>query len=224
MGKVDSLTNTNQRRPFFGYIVPFGETDPRYDIKCDAYGFEMNVDDEWPIDMILLTESQYVDVFSTETAVTAEGTVFVGSSLLQPNDDVKKLAKLGTHVMIDVQDESCVSNLQSSYDANLNVILKFASGGKMSAEVLSAIKPDQSIMVLEGAKLTPPNAQDICCRIRAVAPEFESMRIGVVASPVGDETVQYFSQPDVDGILDPNTDFGDVIDALTAVADSISDD
>ena len=82
------------RRPVVAYTMRLTESEygPEYCVKCDAYGLEMNIDDAWPIDTILMAPPDLVDVITDETDVTSMGTVFVGAASSPADGDFQRLA------------------------------------------------------------------------------------------------------------------------------------
>ena len=109
------------RRPVVAYTMSLSESEygPEYGVKCDAYGLEMNIDDEWPIDTILMAPPDLVDVITDETDVTSMGTVFVGAASPPSDGDFQTLAgSAATWVLLENADA-----VVAALSAGLKVIL-----------------------------------------------------------------------------------------------------
>ena len=68
-----------KRRPLIAYSIAVGEKDPKYDVYTDAYGLEMNFDDEWQIDAVICAPPKLVPVIASSTSVTSMG-VSIGTN------------------------------------------------------------------------------------------------------------------------------------------------
>lgn len=66
-------------RIMVAYTMFVSEDDPEYDVYCDAYGLEMNIDDELEVDTVLLAPCSVADHITDSTEVTSMGTVYAGS-------------------------------------------------------------------------------------------------------------------------------------------------
>jgi len=121
------------RRPLIAYtLVPEDNPDegPEYGVYTDAYGLEMTIDDEWPVDTILLVPPELAHVPFEETGVTEMGVQCGASSapadgnfsglargdeacwvLLSETDDVASAAAAGLSILLCVTNTSDVASL-----------------------------------------------------------------------------------------------------------------
>ncbi len=79
------------RRPMAAYTILTGD-DPEYGIYTDAYGLEMNIDDELAVDTVLFAPADSVCKITEETDVTSMGTVYAGVSDSIDSKTLKKLS------------------------------------------------------------------------------------------------------------------------------------
>ncbi|MGB7344140.1 MAG: hypothetical protein WBD20_07995 [Pirellulaceae bacterium] len=206
---------SSSRRPIVAYTIPVfeNEDDPRYCIYCDAYGLEMSIDDEWPIDTVLLTAPELLDVIMEETDVTSMGTVFAGASA--GNDFAAVVKAKGTHVLLTPADDIA---------AGLIVILLTPPDTDLAARFSGlALTSENLVVALQPAKLpSPSDAQAVAAPHRVSLTELGcgDSRI-VICGDIDESTINdYLAQPDVDGILLLDSSFDVVNELLSAIANS----
>ncbi len=208
------------RRPVVAYTMRLSESEygPEYSVKCDAYGLEMNIDDEWPIDTILMASPDLVDVITDETDVTSMGTVFVGAASPPSDGDFQALAgSAATWVLLENADAAA-----AALSAGLKIILCVEPSTDL-ALVLDGVPlaADQIILAITHEFLpTPQVAQASARRVREHlrSRDIADTRV-VLAAPVDGKTaMNYLSQDDIDGVLLRDSGFGTAMGVLSAMA------
>jgi hypothetical protein len=213
---------THSRRPLLAYTIPiFDNPDgPRYCVYCDAYGLEMNIDDEWPIDTVLMSPPDLVDAITEETDVTSMGTVFAGTSTAPVNGDFGSLVDAqASFVLLDAID-----NLAAAFDAGLRVILKITPETDVGP-ILSntrATSDNLVVAVQPDAATTPPDAQSVVAAIRQALTTVNCAEARIIVAAQIDENsiLKYLQEDDIDGVLLFDTSFDSVMEILRVIAES----
>jgi len=227
--KVPAVT----RRPFVGYtLVPPPGEDPAHSVYCDAYGLEMNIDDEWAIDTVLLAPPPLVEVVTKQTGVTSMGTVYAGASSMPAGGDLKKIkAAGGKWILLDAAEAEARSNVPAILKAKLGLIVICSTPQQVANVLCDAgnITAKQLVIAIRlKGKCSSEAAQTAAAGIRRElkSKKLEAARV-VIASRVNkDDILEHMAKPDIDGVLLENGDFGTVMDILVPIAlnSQISDD
>ena len=69
-------------KPLLVAVLHSDEDDPAYQIRCAAYGLEMQVDNEWNADLVLLAPSEFLNAIVRDTDVTGEDTAIVTAGII----------------------------------------------------------------------------------------------------------------------------------------------
>lgn len=201
------------RRPLIAYtLVPEDNPDegPEYGVYTDAYGLEMTIDDEWPVDTILLVPPKLAHVPYEETGVTEMGVQCGASSapadgnfsglardneafwvLLHETDDVASAAAAGLSILI------CVTNVS-------DVALLLAEGKIETGKLAVAV-----------------NSAEAAASVRAVLDvgDHNASRVLLAENVSPGAAVGLIETPHVDGLLLTDSTYGIVVDILAAIAD-----
>lgn len=226
------------RRPLVAYTFQVNHDDPegpRYGVYCDAYGLEMTIDDEFPVDTILLVPDEFIDVITDETDLTSMGTVFGGaSSIPKDADGSLKLSNLvppKTNWLLIDCTTSAAARLKADFDAALaagiNVICRISDADQVDI-LLSGCDPakvDQlNFAIQSGSQDTAAKARLACTEVRvAVARhQFLSQKVRVIISAETTETklLDYVLQPDIDGVLILDGSYGRTAQLVGLIADN----
>jgi hypothetical protein len=70
-------------RPLIVAILPYYD-EPHRDLYHQAYGLEMQIDNEWELDLVLLVPPEYLNVLINETDVTGEDAAIVSAGVTTP--------------------------------------------------------------------------------------------------------------------------------------------
>ena len=214
---------TIQRRPFVAFTIeiPAEVEDPEHFVYSNAYGLEMNIDDEWAVDTVILVPPALVRVVTGDTGVTSMGTVYAGASQMTSPDRFPEILDAGGKwVLLSGDDSRLTANFSAALHAGLNVILSTGQqlntsifGKKLPANLQSdrlvvAFKPD--------GKCSPTQAQKIAAGIRS---ELETIkcsdsRVILAASVDQPKVPDYMKKSDIDGFFLLDGDFGAALDVL----------
>ena len=184
-------------------------------IYSDAYGLEMNIDDEWPIDTILLAAPDLVDVITDETDVTSMGTVFAGASTA--GDFASIVRAKGKFVALQTDDD-----IAAALTAGLSVILRCDPDTDL-AVALNDLALDSTNLVVAlnfAAAPSPAEADSIASTHR------ESLgNLGcadarmILCCDIDENTINnYLSTSNVDGVLLIDASFDTVNEILSTIA------
>lgn len=224
------------RRPIVAYTYPYFEPDdaddPYYDVRSDAYGLEMNADDEWKIDAILLPAPQWVEAVTDATDVMSMG-IKLGSCAMPEDGDLKKLKKAKAKwLVVDGASPDAKSHAQDALAAKLNVILSINDNEQLGAlDGIDVGKPDALAVAFREDEL--PDAKAAQERAAAIRAELGKRNLAdsrvVMACPLHIEgkvlignsnAMDYVGQPDIDGILVLDGTFDHVVNIMSIVADN----
>ena len=87
-------------QPLIAYSVAIGDEDPKYDAQSDAYGLEMSFDDEWPIDVVIVTTPKCVTAIAANTDLASVG-VSIGTNAVPKSPH---FASNASWLVLDVSD------------------------------------------------------------------------------------------------------------------------
>ena len=214
------------RRPFVAYSIGIQDDaeDPDQLVYSDAYGLEMNIDDEWDIDTVILVPPEFVGVVTGDTGVTSMGTVYAGASQLKSIDCLQEILDAeGKWILLSADDPSLPASFSAALDAGLNVIL--STGPLLNTSVFGKtlpanLQPDRLVVAFKpDGKCSPTQAQKIAAGIRS---ELETIncsdsRVIIAASVDQTKVPDYMKKADIDGFFLPDSDFGAALDVLIPI-------
>ncbi len=223
--KSTAKDKKTSRRPFVGYTMalPAG-AEPEYAVYTDAYGLEMTIDDEWPIDTVILTPPELVYVVTEQIDVTSMGTVFAGASSAPPDG---KLAKVkgdgGKWLLLDARESDVSAHVSSALKVKLNLILSVSNPEQISHAVKDAGKLNAKQLVVAfrpQRELPPEKAQELAAEMRSELRTLgcEKSRVVVAQKLDKSNVMEYVNQPDIDGVLLYESSFGEVLAVLGLIA------
>jgi hypothetical protein len=220
-----SRAKSSRRRPVVAYAInlPDGDDARHQAVYCDAYGLEMTIDDEWPIDTIVLTLPDLVTVITETTGATSMGTVYAGALHPPASGDLSSLAADGAKwLMLDAGAGNAASLVKSALAADLRVIVRI-SHTEQIPQVLDGVTPSAERIVMAIPVRQPANPANEQRQASAVREQLralgmEQTRI-IVEAPVDEQSaLDYFTQPDIDGVLVLPGDFGTITGVLRRIA------
>ncbi len=217
---------TVQRRPFVAFTIEIQAEveDPEHFVYSNAYGLEMNIDDEWAIDTVILVPPQFVGVVTGDTGVTSMGTVYAGASQLKSIDRLQEILDAGGKwVLLSADDPNLPVSFSAALDAGLNVIL--STGPLLNTSIFGKtlpanLQPDRLVIAFKpDGKCSPTQAQKIAAGIRS---ELETIkcsesRVIIAASVEQTKVPDYMKKADIDGFFLPDSDFGAALDVLIPI-------
>jgi len=208
------------RRPFVGYsFIPSAQgADPAAAVSADAYGLEMNIDDEWPIDTVVLVGAEHLRSIANGD-LTKRGTVHVGAA----NGDFKSVrGSGGKWVLLDARSPDL--SIVEAMRAGLNVVL-LLDGPEQLSQAVAVVRKLPHKRIVFAVRLahgtSPQTAQQAAQAVRTALGKFRLAKSRVVIVPPDDETsvdYAYVSQPDVDGAFLPAANFASAIEILAQLA------
>lgn len=215
------------RRPFVGYTLSV-KGDPeeaRSEVYSDANGLEMNIDDEWPIDTVLLCPPESVKVITRETDVTKVKSVSAGAMRAPANGKIKAIHSSGGRwLLLDCETDNTEEQLSAAVNAKLNIICVVRQPLQIRSvyENVPKLMPKQLVVALqpERKNVAANTAQKIVADIRG---ELTSHGLGdsriVLAAPLHkNNVVKYIKQPDIDGVLLYDSDYSSVLEILVEIS------
>lgn len=214
------------RRPFVAYTidVPNGSADREQQVYAEAYGLEMNVDDKWPIDIVILAPPDLVRVITSQTKVTSMGTVYAGASSMTSLADLHAVtAANGQWLLLDGENGNVATHTAAILDAGLNVILRVRNPSDLAGALATcpSLTPDRLVVAFRpDGDCSPDVANTAAAKIRL---ELNSLKCGdsrvvMVSAPNKDQILKYLSTNDIDGMLYEGADFSTVLDVLRVIA------
>lgn len=222
---LHTKAKSSRRRPIVAYSIALpDEGDARsHAVYSDAYGLEMTIDDEFPVDTVILTLPELVSVITGSTGATSMGTVFAGA--LQPPADgnFSRLAADGaTWVIVNAARANAARLVKSALNADLHVILQ-TSHFEQVPKMLAGLKipsVNRIVVALSGREPADPasgqrHASAVRNELRPLG--MEQTRI-IVEAPVDEQSaMEYLAQPDIDGLLVMPSDFGTITGILRRI-------
>jgi hypothetical protein len=221
-----STAKSRRRRPMVAYSIelPVGDEERNHAVYCDAYGLEMTIDDEYPVDTVILTPPELVSVVTQNTGATSMGTVFAGSLTAPVNGDFKRLVTDGANWLLLEADQTEVGTaVQAALNVKLDVILRVGEARRLPP-VLQEIKKSKSgrivIAIGSGDPIEPNVAQAQAAAVRRELLDFGMAESRIILAAPADEqnVMDYFKQEDIDGLLVCKTNFGAVVGMLRRFA------
>lgn len=233
--KKDQSTRTQDapRRPFVAYTFDEeGPSDePDYPFYSEAYGLEMIVDDEWPIDTVVLFPPERVEIITGSTELTSRGTVYAGMSFLPKGPALKKaIAADAQWVLIDGETREARKQIATVIRTKLNIILFVGKPDQVSLAFGHGKEPGAKRLVVAfrtAVRVTPAASQKKAKQVREKLREHKAAdaRVVMACGPRTRNLLSFTSQPDVDGVLILEGNYGlafDLLSEMATVLDSMS--
>ena len=211
------------RRPFVAYTIEVRDDceDPSHDVYYDAYGLEMNIDDEWEIDTVLLTAPELVDSITGRTNVLEMGTVYAGSNAM-PSDLRKVKKDKGDWILLYAEEPDIAINVRDVVSAKLDVILVIQQASDIAVALNECdVTADRLVVAYRPTvDCSADDVQTVASLVRAelASHNCDDSRI-VVAAKIGmNEVMDYMTKCDIDGVLHFNGRYHSTMDILQPIA------
>lgn len=194
----------------------FNSKDAAYAVYCEAYGLEMTIDDDWPVNTIIMSPPDQISVMTRRANVTSMG-VIAGVSSVPADGNFQQIRDCGgTWVLARPSDEL------SSILANGLGVLLFVSGATDLAPVLSnhSFKEANLIVAFETVGATALGVLGTAAQIRDQLNSRNLAAAQVLArSTPGDvNLLEYLAMPDVNGLLLLEAGYETVVGILKKIA------
>ncbi len=214
-----------ERRPLIAHIVGIWDDDqPWESVYSHAYGLEMTIDSDWPIDTVLLAPPNSIGTITQDTEVTSMGTVYGGAAFMPADGDLTSIVAEGAKwLLLDATRMHLPANLRAAWIAALNVILiveaphqvaeAICGAGKAASERLAVALAAPSNHSPQWARKIAGETRDELRGLRMA-----ESRILIAANLPKDNLMDYLSLGDVDGVLLSGGDMSLTLDLLTTLA------
>ena len=204
------------------------EEDKHYQLYTAAYGLEMQIDDKWPVELVLLAPPKHLKAVTKDTGVTGEDTAIVSAGV---TDLVLKKGVPNTKVIKD--DHNNWVSLDATETEEFDTKLLAAS--QCGCRLIVRVEPGQSLPIdaLESAStgvlvLVPDQSTELSSLVsrgnslRAQLSSHANLRVAV-SGLVDPEAVKEACAIDgIDGVFlmtSDYDDFGDLLKILRAFAE-----
>lgn len=215
-----------KRRPLVAYTIALHENPngPAYRVQCDAYGLEMTIDDEWPIDTVLLTEPELMEAITDNSDVASTDNVAIGASSPPADGNFAQIKRQqGKWILLDAAAKETRNHVVAALKAKLNVLLRVTSPDVLSPALAQIDKPIAARFAFAwqpAGGCTPEEAQRSASAVRAQLKELnlDKSRVVVAASIDAQRIMDYVSRPDIDGILVDSGSYASIVEVLQRIA------
>ncbi len=206
------------RRPFIVY-----ELSVNQDIYSDVYGLEMTIDNEWPIETVIVVPPDLVNNIPGMVNIEEMG-VSLGATAPPADGNLKTLvADSAKWLMIQSDFPDIQSNIKSALNAGLNIIFCVTKDGEItnSLKGLKKLTVDRIVIAYRPiGKSKPATAQRVS---RLLRDELELLRLGtsriVLVAPLTEKDIMdYLREPDIDGVVIRKQSFTTVLGILSQIA------
>lgn len=212
------MTQPALRRPLIAFTVePAADSeDPRYEVQCETYGLEMTIDDEWPVDTVLLARSDLVDVVTSHDDLLSRGTIYAG--VISPMNDAElqqAIAAGATWVCLDSDNPRIEQQMQLVAPTTLKVILLASRAVRIGAALKSARLPaDRLVLALhpvpyDSAEVIREQARRIREKLHPAYQE--TVRILMIGNTEDQVFIYFAIQPELDGLFFPRSGYSQVV-------------
>jgi hypothetical protein len=237
-GKV--MPNT----PLVVAVLHSNADDEHYQLYCAAYGIEMQIDDEWDAELVLLAPHEHLNAVTEDTGVTGDdpGIVSAGVTdvptkksgkpdLSAIKSDRNNWLLIGGAGNTD-SEQATRAKLHAAVDAGCRVVLCFSETvtGQLPAR-LEGFDPrrlSQLVIAYTGPDAARPAAARAALRcvqdsLRSTLGTPAGCRFIVGGKATARSAVALTAIPNVSGVLmeaGQYSDFGDILDVLKALGES----
>ena len=228
--------------PLVVAILHSDEDDIDYQLYCEAYGIEMQIDDEWNAEVILLAPHDHLYAVTENTDVTGEDAAIVSAGTTDipiseggsPDVSVIKDAQNNWLLVGDPRlndtDEIITKKLQAALDADCRAIICIAdtTSEHIAARIngLASIDCSRIVIAFVHPNATTPSvattvAQSIRDRIASIGASGHA-RFIVSGNIFGENATDIVGIDGVDGVFlmdDKYDDFGTILEVLESLGD-----
>ena len=212
------------RRPLVAHRIGIFDDDPPWQsVYSHAYGLEMTIDSDWPIDTVLLAPPELVGSITQDTDVTSMGTVYGGASFMPEDRDPSQIVADGARWLLLEGTTSPPDDVRAALLAGLNVILAVAAPHQIEQALGAAgrVAPERiAIAVSAPSKYSPEWAHEIAGTVRKALRSrgLGESRILIAANLTKDNLMDYLCLADVDGVLLSDGDASLTLEVLKQLA------
>lgn len=213
------------RKPLAGYsmTIAVDEQDKTQVVYSNAYGIEMSIDSEWPVDIVLLAPPAFVKTITSDTDVASMENVAIGGNPINDRCDLRRVRKSGGKwVQLIASVPVTKQRVLDALRVKLRVLLEVQSAGEINSVLGPGERLNSESLVVAmklGATPSPESAQSVAAAIREQLKKLncEDARVVLVAEVQGDAVGSYVAQPDIDGILYHDESFAPYLSVLSAI-------
>jgi hypothetical protein len=219
--------------------------DKRYQLYCAAYGIEMQIDNEWNAELVLLAPCEHLSAVTEDTDVTGEDAAIVSAGVTDVpltrggTPDLSAIEHDRNNWLLiagpgNTDSESTIkTKLHGALEAGCRAILCFSESGQLATRlqgldaaalprlVLAYIGPDAERPA--AAKQALESAQEL---LRSTLRSSEGCRFVVGGNVNATNAAALTAVPHVSGVLleeKQYNGFSDILEILAALGESESD-
>ncbi len=202
------------RRPLISYSVHmYNNADgPGYCIGTEAYGLEMTIDDEWPVDTVILCPPRYVGGMSDVRSMGVQ----TGASYYPGNQDLRAIKSSGANWILVYPEDP----IKKATSKGLSILLVIES--IQDAHDCLDLLPDDpqkfAIAIQTDGLETPAKFETKASTVRKMlsARGLGDARILAAGWFDLDRFQKFFSKKNVDGVFMPDAESGNMIELIAA--------
>lgn len=211
-----------------------------YELYCDAYGLEMQIDNEWNAEVILLAPHDHLGAVTESTSVTGEDAAIVTAGVTDVpisehgtpdfsviNDPRNNWLLVGDPRNNDT-DETINLKLRGALDAGCRVIFCTSekNGSQLLAPLFKGLGPAELSRIIIAVVLDKDaDEPDVVQRtVQAIRDQFRStvgtterLRFIVASQATAEKAVAFVSLQGVDGVLLIDSDYCKILDVLVGL-------
>ena len=200
------------RRPMAAYTIETGD-DPEYEIYTDAYGLEMNIDNELGVDTVLFAPAESVCKITEETSVTTMGTVYAGVSDAVDSKALKKLNGV-TWVLVDGSSSGTAIKQISSIASAKASLLIHCSDRSTLEKILESTKLNGSKLAVALPKINGEAVSEIRFLLTTHVDNADDARVLLEAELPAVKIASKLKKMGADGVFVQNGTFDAMLDVL----------
>jgi hypothetical protein len=185
---------------------------PVSSVYSEAYGLEMTVDSDWPVDTVILCPPRFVAVMADVTSMGVK----TGASYFPGNQDLQKiLDEQGTWLLCYPEDP-----IARATQTSINILLEIDSQ-KQLKDLLPLLPSDPhrlAIAFVTSGIDKPSKAQSTASNIRSLLDKHNLGETRILASGVFDlnRFRKFIAKPDIDGVFIHNGESAEMISLIAA--------
>ncbi|WP_146403057.1 hypothetical protein [Planctomycetes bacterium CA13] len=225
-GKVFGMTGMPAaRRPLVVFSIAGVETsdDPGQIVYDNAYGLEMQLDNEWYVDTVMLVVPEYVDVIANRTGLLNEEAAFAGTTSVPKAGAFQEWPE-GKIAWVELDS---LTGLASILKQRHHAILRINASEDISAYLSPLAKKDVganpenmtfAIEVADGTDVDAGQKRANIVRQELRKVGLEDCRIVVATTELVDDVFPWMEQGDIDGFYVANATFDSILDTIADVS------
>ena len=233
--------------PLVVAVLHSNAEDKHHQLYCAAYGIEMQIDDEWDAELVLLAPHEHLSAVTEDTGVTGEDAGIVSAGVT----DIP-MKKVGMPALAAIEndhnnwlliggagntdsEQTARSKLRAALDAGCRVVVCFSEidSGQLPTR-LEGLDPSHLphlVIAYTGPDAARPAAAQTAVRsvrecLRSSLGAAKGWRFIVGGKITAKNAAALTAIPDISGVLleaEKYDNFGDILDILKALGDSDGD-